>query len=78
MHSLVGKLMSIYILSFILLVIIAAAMAVGMIVKNKSMASSCGGLGAMGIDKVCDCDDPCDKRRRRMAKEKVWKDNQIL
>ncbi|SFC35972.1 (Na+)-NQR maturation NqrM [Pseudoalteromonas denitrificans] len=70
--------MSLFILTFVLLVIVAAAMAVGMMVKNKAMASSCGGLGAMGIEKACDCDDPCDRRKERMAKEQVWKDNQIL
>ncbi|PAJ73196.1 Na(+)-translocating NADH-quinone reductase subunit E [Pseudoalteromonas sp. NBT06-2] len=70
--------MSLFILTFFLLVIVAAAMAVGMMVKNKTMASSCGGLGAMGIEKACDCDDPCDRRKERMAKEQVWKDNQIL
>ncbi len=53
-------------------------MAVGMVVQKKSMASSCGGLGSVGIDKACDCDDPCDKRKKRMAKEQVWKENQIL
>jgi len=53
-------------------------MAVGMIVQKKSMASSCGGLGSVGIDKACDCDDPCDKRKNRMAKEQAWKENQII
>ncbi len=73
-----GRGMSVFILTFVLLMVIAAAMAVGMIVQRKSMASSCGGLGAMAIDKICDCDDPCDKRKKRMAKEQLWRDNQIL
>ena len=64
--------------TFTLLILIVAAMAVGMIVQKKSMAGSCGGLGAVGIDKACDCDDPCDKRKQRMAKEQVWKENQIM
>lgn len=58
--------------------VVIAAMAVGMIVQKKSMASSCGGLGAVGVEKACDCDNPCDKRKKRMAKEEVWKQNQIL
>lgn len=70
--------MSIFFLTFGLLVLIALAMAVGVIVQKKSMASSCGGLGAVGIEKSCDCDDPCDRRKKRMAKEQAWKDNQIL
>ncbi len=70
--------MSVFFLSFGLLMIVIAAMAVGVIVQRKSMASSCGGLGAVGIDKACDCDDPCDKRKKRMKKEEIWKENQIL
>ncbi|MEI5640806.1 MULTISPECIES: (Na+)-NQR maturation NqrM [unclassified Pseudoalteromonas] len=70
--------MSLFLLTFGLIMLIAVAMAVGVIVQKKSMSSSCGGLGSMGIDKVCDCDDPCDKRIKRMRKEQMWKDNQIL
>ncbi|ADT67801.1 MAG: hypothetical protein ACI9H9_000800 [Pseudoalteromonas tetraodonis] len=70
--------MSLFFLTFGLLILIVAAMAIGMIVQRKSMASSCGGLGSVGIDKACDCDDPCDKRKKRLAKEQVWKENQIL
>jgi hypothetical protein len=70
--------MSIFLLTFGLLVIVALAMAVGVIVQKKSMSSSCGGLGAMGIEKVCDCDDPCEARKKRLEKEKRWRDNQII
>ena len=70
--------MEIYFLTFGLLVVIALAMAVGVIVQKKSMASSCGGLGAMGIDKVCDCDDPCEARKQRLAKERRWNKDRII
>ena len=70
--------MSLFFLTFGLLILIVTAMAVGMIVQRKSMASSCGGLGSVGIDNACDCDDPCDKRKKRLAKEQAWKENQII
>ena len=70
--------MAVFILTFGLLMLVVGAMAVGVIVQKKSMASSCGGLGAMGIDKVCDCDDPCEARRERMAKERRWNKDRIL
>ena len=70
--------MSLFLLTFGLLILIVVAMAVGVIVQKKSMAGSCGGLGAVGIDKACDSDDPCDKRKKRLEKEQVWKENQIL
>jgi len=68
-------------LGFLLLVF--AAMSVGYWVKKKSIAGSCGGLGALGIEKACNCDNPCDKRlerqrQEREAKEQAWKENQII
>ncbi|WP_350445000.1 (Na+)-NQR maturation NqrM [Proteus vulgaris] len=57
-------------------------MALGYIVKRKSLQGSCGGLGAMGIEKECDCPEPCDARKKRMAKEsareELLKKNRIL
>ena len=63
--------MEIYILTFVVLLVVILAMAVGYILQQKTIAGSCGGLGALGIEKACDCDDPCDKRKRRMAAEEA-------
>jgi len=79
--------MKIFLLTLALLLIVFVAMAVGYIVKKKSIAGSCGGLGALGIEKACNCDNPCDKRLEREAKaerearaekEAAWKQNQIV
>lgn len=60
-------------------------MSVGYIVQQKTISGSCGGLGALGIDKACDCPEPCDRKKARMEKEEQrqkklneWKQNQIL
>jgi hypothetical protein len=76
--------MKIFFLTLALLLVVFFAMAIGYIVKRKSIAGSCGGLGALGIEKACNCDSPCDDRIKReaeaarIAKEKSWKENQIL
>lgn len=77
--------MSTFILAFVFFLVTVSAMAVGYIVQNKSIAGSCGGLGALGIDKACDCPEPCDRRKARMEKEQArqakldeWKKNQIM
>lgn len=70
--------MTLFLLTFGLLLLIVAAMAIGMLVQRKSMASSCGGLGAVGIEKACDCDNPCDKRKKRLAQEEAWQQRRIL
>ena len=61
------------------------AMAVGYILQKKTIAGSCGGLGALGISKACDCPEPCDRKKARMEREekrqekiKEWQNNKIL
>lgn len=63
--------MAIFLITLGLFLIIALGMAVGYIFQQKSLAGSCGGLGTLGIDKACNCDNPCEKRqeRERLAAE---------
>ena len=77
--------MTVFLLTFAIFITITIAMAIGYIVQQKSISGSCGGLGALGIDKACDCPEPCDRRKAREAKETAraeklasWKENQIL
>ena len=77
--------MSTFILAFVFFLVVIVAMSVGYIVQKKSIAGSCGGLGALGIDKACDCPEPCDRKKMRLEKEQArqaklneWKKDQIL
>ena len=54
-----------------LFLIVIVAMAIGYIVQKKTIAGSCGGLGAIGMDKACDCEDPCESRKKKMAKDEI-------
>ncbi|RTE86032.1 MULTISPECIES: (Na+)-NQR maturation NqrM [Gammaproteobacteria] len=71
------------ILAFVLMLIVFGGMAIGVLVQRKSLAGSCGGIGALGMDKACDCDKPCDKKQAKLAeearkeKEKAWQNNRI-
>lgn len=60
-------------------------MAVGYVLQRKTISGSCGGLGSLGIDKACDCPEPCDRKKARLEKQKAreaklreWKNNQIV
>jgi hypothetical protein len=60
-------------------------MSVGYIFQQKTIVGSCGGLGALGIAKACDCPEPCDRKKMRLEKEQArqtklneWKKDQIL
>jgi hypothetical protein len=77
--------MSTFILAFFFFIIVVLAMAIGYMVQKKSIAGSCGGLGALGIAKACDCPEPCDRKKMRMEREEArqqklneWKKNQII
>jgi hypothetical protein len=77
--------LSTFILAFGFFLLMVLAMAVGYILQKKTIAGSCGGLGALGISKACDCPEPCDRKKARMEREekrqekiKEWQNNKIL
>jgi hypothetical protein len=61
--------MSTFIAAFLFLLVFFLLMSIGYLLKRKAVQGSCGGLGALGIAKACDCDEPCDRRKARDAKE---------
>jgi len=69
-------------LTFGVFLVVVVAMAIGYIFQKKTISGSCGGLGTIGIEKECDCPEPCDNRKKKMAKEearrKMLVDNRIL
>ncbi|MGE4801979.1 (Na+)-NQR maturation NqrM [Yersinia hibernica] len=61
--------LTVFIASFVFFLLVIAGMSLGYIVKRKAIQGSCGGIGALGMEKVCDCPEPCDARKKRLAKE---------
>lgn len=59
----------VFIATFILFLVAFLGMSLGYIIKRKSIQGSCGGLSSIGVEKVCDCPEPCDARKKRMARE---------
>lgn len=57
--------MMIFLITFGFFLVVGAAMAVGYIFQKKTLAGSCGGLASVGIEKECNCDNPCEKRQER-------------
>jgi hypothetical protein len=45
--------MSIFIIAFFVMLLIVAAMAIGVILSNKPIKGSCGGLSALGMKESC-------------------------
>ncbi|AIN17164.1 MULTISPECIES: (Na+)-NQR maturation NqrM [Yersinia] len=61
--------LTVFIASFVFFLLAIAGLSLGYIVKRKTLQGSCGGIGALGMEKVCDCPEPCDSRKKRLAKE---------
>ncbi|QFI38986.1 (Na+)-NQR maturation NqrM [Moritella marina ATCC 15381] len=68
--------------TFVIFALVIAGMSIGYIVQEKSITGSCGGISGLGMEKACDCPDPCDKRKAKMAKEeakqKMLNENRII
>lgn len=79
--------MGVFIAVFVIMLVVVLAMSVGFLAQRKSISGSCGGISALGMEKACDCKDPCDDKKARMAeearaekraaKEKLWQENRI-
>ncbi|MAZ65709.1 MAG: Na(+)-translocating NADH-quinone reductase subunit E [Kangiellaceae bacterium] len=64
--------MTTLIITFITFLLVVLAMSVGVIVAQKRIKGSCGGVETLeGIEKVCDCDKPCAKKRKQIALQQV-------
>ena len=61
--------LTVFVATFVLFLLIVGGMSLGYVFKRKSLQGSCGGITALGMDKVCDCPDPCDARKKRLEKE---------
>ena len=73
--------MSTFFITFGVFLLVIAGMAIGVIFHRKSISGSCGGLGAVGIERECNCPEPCDARKKRdarAAKQEEWKKQQII
>ena len=58
--------MQIFLITFGVFLAVVVAMAIGYIFQKKTISGSCGGLGTIGIEKECDCPEPCDNRKKKI------------
>ena len=63
--------MTVFLLTFSFLLLVVAAMAVGVIFSNKPIKGSCGGIQALGLGgecEICGGDmDKCDEEASRVS-----------
>ncbi|MDH2925206.1 hypothetical protein EV693_11119 [Nicoletella semolina] len=59
--------MEVILLTFGLFVLVIFMMSIGFIVNRKTIKGSCGGISALGMKKMCDCEEPCDNLKEKIA-----------
>lgn len=71
-----------FIATFVVFLLVVLAMAIGYIFEKKTIGGSCGGLASVGIEKECDCPEPCENRKKKNAEAeriaKLEKEQRIL
>lgn len=73
--------LTVFIATFAIFLLVVFGMSLGFIVKRKTLQGSCGGIAALGMEKVCNCPEPCDARKKRMARaerQEKLQQNRIL
>ena len=72
--------MTLFILSFLILLLIVAAMSLGVIFANKPIKGSCGGMRALDLDTACDIcggdKQKCEKQKEQKKQEAPAKECQ--
>lgn len=64
--------MTTLLLSFVVLLAVMVAMAIGVIVQGKPIKGSCGGIGALGMGRACDiCGGNTQKCEKESKKQSV-------
>ena len=58
---------TVFVATFVIFALVILGMSLGYLVKRKSIQGSCGGISSLGLEKVCDCPEPCDARKKRLV-----------
>jgi len=65
-------------LSFCVLLLVVAGMSIGVILRNKPIKGSCGGMAAVGIDSSCDiCAGNVEKCEEENQSQDTSTDNSL-
>ncbi|PSW26391.1 hypothetical protein C9J19_17150 [Photobacterium phosphoreum] len=61
--------MTTFLLTLGIFLAVILAMAIGWFVKRQTISGSCGGLANVGVNKECNCDEPCDEHKLYQIQE---------
>jgi hypothetical protein len=50
--------------TFLFFLAVIALMAIGVMMKRKSIQGSCGGLASVDVERVCNCETVCEEHEQ--------------
>ena len=69
--------MLVYLVTFIVIALAILGMAIGVVLSDRRLKGSCGGLNTIqGLEGSCGCDKPCEKRKQREKLARLNRDQQ--
>lgn len=63
--------MNTILLTFSIFLLVILGMSVGYIFSKRTIKGSCGGISALGMEKMCDCETPCDTLQKKLDAEQA-------
>jgi len=70
--------MTVFLFTFLVFCLVAFGMSLGLLLNNRELKGSCGGLGNIpGISSDCSCSNPCEKKKARMKLEEKTNDSNL-
>lgn len=57
--------MKLFMITFGIFILVILGMAIGYIFRGQTIKGSCGGITALGMKKMCDCEEPCDNLKQK-------------
>lgn len=51
--------LTVFVATFVIFALVILGMSLGYLIKRKTIQGSCGGISSLGLEKVCDCPEPC-------------------
>ena len=58
--------MGTFLVTFLIISLVMAGLALGVMMGRKPIGGSCGGLGKLGLECEAGCEKPCPRREARM------------
>lgn len=61
--------LTVFFATFAVFLLVVLGMSLGYLLKRKTLQGSCGGITALGLEKVCDCPEPCEDRKKQQRQQ---------